>query len=79
MSTTGRLALVTFLTCPTKCGLMSHRMADEEILHLAAAIDEYRGWILFQKLDGFPGLQVFHNCKSTMHSKPRLCRMVWAI
>ena len=65
--------LATFFTWPTKCGLMSqsgpsfhgdvlraHRMADEEVLHLAAAVDEDRLRVASQQVLGFLGFQVLH-------------------
>ena len=40
--------------------LRALRMADEQVFHLAAAVDEDGSWILLQELLCFGGLQVLH-------------------
>ena len=52
------------------------RVADEEVLHLAAAVDEDRRRIVVEELRGFGGLQVFHGRKSSTRRRRRLCRLV---
>ena len=51
-----------FFTWPTKCGLISQSgpMPDEQILHLAAAIDQQRICVRLQEIMRLPRLEVFH-------------------
>ncbi len=37
-------------------------MANKKIFHFAAAIDEYRIWILLEEFVGLFGFKVFHEC-----------------
>src|SRR5215467_8751320 len=45
--------------------MRTHRVSDEEILHLAAAVDEDRGRIVVQKLQGFLGFEMLHRLNLT--------------
>ena len=76
MSTTGRFVLVDLLHLSDEMRIdvpvgavvprdvmRADRMADEEVLHLAAAVDEDRRRILLEKRDRFLGLQVLHGAQ----------------
>jgi hypothetical protein len=56
--------------------MRADRVADEQVLHLAAAVDEHRLRVLVQELVGFLGLQVFHAGNSSTANLPTICRLV---
>src|SRR5258708_16208720 len=54
--------------------LRADRMADEEILHLAAAVDEDRLRIGMEEVEGFLGLHALHGEKRSTGSRRMLFR-----
>ena len=81
--------LAILRTWPTKCGLMSQSgpsfharglradwMADKQIFHFAAAVDEHCLRVLVQEFEGFAGLQVLHSGNSSTAVRTRICRLV---
>ncbi len=52
------------------------RMADKQIFHFAAAVDEHRLRVLVQEFEGFAGLQMLHSGNSSTAVRTRICRLV---
>ena len=72
MSTTGRFMLAIFLRVDRPLGAVvpgdvvgSDRMPHEQVLHLAAAVDEHRVGMVVKEGVRFEGHQVFHEVCAT--------------